>query len=81
MILKHIFYRNNRRTNFIFSLLNAQFLSFMNECVGMVSTESNYYLTKYGCLHNFFEAQADIFPDKIALICAGQYLTYQELEQ
>ncbi|MEH2136552.1 Pls/PosA family non-ribosomal peptide synthetase [Nostoc sp.] len=53
----------------------------MNKCVGIVSTSSNYYLTKYGCLHNLFEAQADIFPDKIALICAGQYLTYQELEQ
>ena len=32
-------------------------------------------------LHELFEQQADARPDSIALVCAGQCLTYQELER
>ena len=52
----------------------------MNKSVDILSTSGENF-TRCDCLHDFFEAQADIFPDKMALICAGEHLTYRELEQ
>ncbi|WP_069108566.1 Pls/PosA family non-ribosomal peptide synthetase [Fortiea contorta] len=52
----------------------------MNKCLGIASASHNHYLTKRECLHHFFEAQAEMFPENIALICAEQSLTYRELE-
>ena len=52
----------------------------MNKSVDILSTSWEHF-TRCECLHDFFEAQADIFPDKIALMCAGEQLTYRELEE
>jgi non-ribosomal peptide synthetase-like protein len=36
---------------------------------------------RQGCLHHFFEAQARSHPERIALFCAGQEISYGELDQ
>ena len=33
------------------------------------------------CIHEIFEAQVERTPDRIALVCEGQQLTYRELDQ
>lgn len=53
----------------------------MSKFIDISNESDNYYLTQRECLHEFFETQADIYPDKVALICAEQYLTYRQLEQ
>lgn len=35
----------------------------------------------YSCIHHWFEAQCDRTPDKIAVVCENQQLTYRELNK
>ena len=41
----------------------------------------NTTLEKTVCLHELFEAQIDLHPSKLAVICEKRRLTYQELEE
>jgi amino acid adenylation domain-containing protein len=38
-------------------------------------------LCRRECLHHLFESQAEANPDRIALVCAGESLTYAELNE
>ncbi len=37
-------------------------------------------VVKTGCLHELFEAQVDINPSKLALLCGSKSMSYQDLE-
>ncbi len=62
---------------YILSLSIVTFTA-INKMINLVKKKS---YPKCEHLHAFFETQADTNPEKTALICSGEYLTYRQLEE